>query len=50
MKIIIDCDKLIEKKDLRKIMKREKDVEKERTERKEKQGCEICFIACASFD
>ena len=34
--MIIDCDKLIKRKDLRKIMKREKGVERERIGRKEK--------------
>lgn len=49
MKIMIDCDELIERKDLRKVVRRKKKVERESTGRKEKQGCEIFFIACASF-
>jgi len=35
----IDCDKLMSK-DLRKVVKRKKDVERERTGRRERQGCE----------
>lgn len=46
---MIDCDELIERKDPRKVVRRKKEVERERTGRKEKQGREIFFIASASF-
>ena len=49
MKIIIGCDKSMERKDLRKKVKREKGVERERTGRKERQERETFFTACASF-
>ena len=50
MKIMIDCDKLMERKDSRKEMKRKKEEEREMTGRKERQRCENFFITCASFD
>ena len=48
---MIDCDKSIEGKGLRKVVKRKKSVERERIGRKEEEidGCENFFIACASF-
>jgi len=46
---MIDCDELIERKDLRKVVRRKKEVERERTGRKEKQGCENFFITRVSF-
>lgn len=47
---MIDCDKSIEGKDLRKVVERKKSVERERIGRKEEvDGCENFFIACASL-
>jgi len=36
---MIDCDKLIEKKGLRKVVDRKKGVKREKIERQERQGC-----------
>lgn len=47
---MIDCDKLMEIKDLRKEVKRKEEEERKRTGRKERQRCENFFKACASFD
>jgi len=49
---MIDCDKLIERKDLRKEVKRKEGVREKRQEgkRKKKQWCEPFFIACPSFE
>ena len=40
MKIIINCDELIGRKDLRKVVNRKKGVKREKIGRKEGQGCE----------
>ena len=37
---MIDCDGLIEKKDLRKVVARKKGVKREKIRRNERQGCE----------
>ena len=47
---MIGCDKLMERKDLRKGVKRKKEEGRERTGRKERQRCDNFFIACASFN
>ena len=36
---MIDCDKLIERKDLRKMVNRKKGVKSDKTGKKERQGC-----------
>ena len=41
MKIMIDCGRLIERNDLRKVVSGKKGVKEEKTRRKEKQRCEI---------
>ena len=46
MKVIIDCDKPMERKDLKKVVDRKKGAERERTGRKE--GRKL-FIVCASL-
>jgi len=45
-----DCDKSLERKDLRKVVCRKKGVKRAKVKRKEKQGGETAFITCASFD
>ena len=37
---MIDCDKLVERKDLSKMVSRKKGVKREETGRKERQRCE----------
>jgi len=46
---MIDCDELVERKDLRKVVRSKKEVARGKTGRKEKQVCENFLIACASF-
>jgi len=46
---MIDCDNLMEWKDLRKVVYRKKSAKWEKARRKGKQGGENVFIACASF-
>jgi len=48
MKIIVSCDKGIERKDMRKVECRKKGVKQERTRRKAKQVGDKIFIVCAS--
>ena len=38
--VMIDCDTLVEREDLRKAVYRKKEVKREKTRRKEKQGYE----------
>ena len=40
MKIVIDCDKLMEREDLRKFLRRKKGMKREKTRRKEKREYE----------
>ena len=37
---MIDCDEMIERKDLRKVVNRKRDLKQEKTRRYEKQGYE----------
>jgi len=49
MKIMIDCDKLIERKGLWKVVYKKRGVSWKRARRGEKQGGESNFIAYAFF-
>jgi len=40
MRIMIDCNELIERKVMRKVVKRKKGAKWEETRREEKEGCE----------
>lgn len=43
MKIVVYCDEVIERRDLRRVVGWEKGVKRGKTGRKEQQGCEIIF-------